>query len=255
MRLLLVHNYYREPGGENEVFRLLGETLRAHGDDVLEYTRDSRELDALYPTARARVFADGFYSARTAREDAAPARDARLQAALVQNVFPLISPSVYSALRRIGLPVAQLVYNYRFICPDAHLFTDEAICERCVRGSTLSAVIHKCYRDSRLFSAWYAGIIGWHRARGTFAAIDRFLVPDDFMRRKLAEGGLPADRARVLGNPFDLAGYTPGDAEEDFILFVGRLIRQKGILTLVRALSQARTAARLVVVGDGEARA
>jgi len=91
--------------------------------------------------------------------------------------------------------------------------------------------------------------------RGTFAGIDRFLVPDDFMRRKLAEGGFPADRARVVGNPFDLSGYAPGQTDEDFVLFVGRLIRQKGILTLLRAVGQARTAARLVVVGDGEARA
>jgi glycosyltransferase involved in cell wall biosynthesis len=255
MKWLLIHNLYREPGGENAVFRLLGNTLRAHGEEVVEYTRDNHELDELSLAGRARVFAEGFYSERTAREIAGLIHVARPRVALVQNVFPLISPAAYLVLQYMGLPTAQLVYNYRFICPNGHLYTQGAICERCVRSSFLNAVIHKCYRESRFYSAWYAGILGWYRARGTFASLDRFLVPDDFMRRKLIEGGLPATRARVVGNPFDLAGYEPSETEDNIILFIGRLIRQKGILTLVRAFAQARTAARLIVVGEGEVRA
>lgn len=254
MKLLLVHNFYREDGGESSVFRLLAAILRAHGDTVVEYTRHNRELDAGGAPARARTLVAGFHSPRTAREVTALVREAKPDVAFVQNVFPLISPSVYTALRRAGAPIVQLVYNYRFICPNAHLYTHGAICERCVRGSTLNAIRQRCYQGSHLSSSWYAGILGWHRARGTFAAIDHFLVPDHFMREKLAAGGLPVDRMTVVGNPFEVHGYAPGGEEGDYILFVGRLIPQKGIMTLVRAFARAQTGSRLVVVGDGPMR-
>lgn len=249
MKLLLVHNYYAQDGGEDAVFRHLAALLERRGHPVVRYERHNRELEG---ASRLRVVADGFHSRRTAREVRELVERERPQLALVQNVFPLVSPSVYTALRAAGVPTVQLVYNYRLVCPNAHLYTQGAVCERCVHGSLWNAVRYSCYR-SRLESAWYAAILGSHRS--TFAALDGFVVPDGFMRAKLAEGGLPADRIVPVGNPFDLAGYDPGAPEEDYFLFVGRLVRQKGILTLVRAFAQVPAPRRLRVVGDGPERA
>lgn len=255
MRLLLAHNFYREEGGENSVYRALAALLRDAGHEVVEYVRDSRELDGQGALARAAAIPAGFASRRTAREVSALVARARPQAALVQNVFPLISPAIYGTLRELAVPVGQLVYNYRFLCPDGHLFTRGAICERCLRGSTLPAVRFACYRDSRLASAWYAGIVGWHRWRDTFARIDAFGVPDRFMEAKLAAGGLGLGRCVVLGNPFDLPPRPPALARGDGLLFVGRLVPQKGLGTLLRALAASGLDAPLTVVGDGPARA
>jgi glycosyltransferase involved in cell wall biosynthesis len=254
MRLLLIHNYYREKGGENAAFELLVRLLREQGHDLAEYSRHSIELDRLSIPQRIKTLAAGFHSSRTVREVTRLVRTHRPQVALVQNVFPLISPSVFTALKRLEIPVAQIVYNYRMLCPDGHLYTQGGICRRCVRGSTLHAAIHKCYRRSRLFSAWYAGIVGWHRAKGTFASIDHFLVPDRFMVDMLGEGGLPTHKMTVLGNPFDVDEYPLSLEEDGYLLFIGRLVPQKGILTLVRAFAKAAVPSRLVVVGDGESR-
>jgi glycosyltransferase involved in cell wall biosynthesis len=251
--LLLVHNFYAQEGGENEAFRRLRQILLEHGHRLVEYTRESSEIGR-DPASMARAAAEAFYSRRTLRDVHDLVRRERPRAALVQNVLPLISPSIYSALRDERVPIAQLVYNYRLVCPDAHLFTAGRICERCLGRNFAHAVIHRCYRGSFVLSAWYAGILGWHRARSTFAAIDRFLLPDDFMRGKLAEGGLPADRMRVVGTPFVLPD-RPAPRDEGFVLFVGRLVPQKGILTLVEAMGRMeRRDARLIVVGDGPLR-
>jgi glycosyltransferase involved in cell wall biosynthesis len=170
----------------------------------------------------------------------------------VQNVFPLLSPSLYRVLAG-RLPIVQLVFNYRLLCPNAQLYTEGAICERCVPGNTTHAVIHRCYRRSRVYSAWYAAIVGLHRAAGTWHLIDRFVVPDRFLAAKLAEGGLPADRMRINTNPFDVGGFEPAPPG-DYALFVGRFAPQKGVLTLVEAMARTRSGIRLVMVGDGEAR-
>ncbi len=157
--------------------------------------------------------------------------------ALVQNVFPLLTPSVYIALAEAGIPVIQAVYNYRLVCPSAELYTEGAICERCVDGNTLHAVIHRCYRGSYAASAWYASIVGLHRMLKTFSnKISSFMVPDNFLGTKLAEGGIPAVKIWCNPNPFFLDEYQAEPTHHGFVLFAGRLVSQKGILTLLRAM-------------------
>lgn len=199
---------------------------------------------------------EAFFSNQTWQEVKALVRTTRPAIALVQNVFPLISPSVYYALRSENVPIIQLVYNYRFVCPDAQLFSLGEICERCVGGNYWHAVARKCYRDSRLTSAWYAAILGLHRSAGTFSRnSDIFMIPDHFMGTRLVKGGIPARKMRKNVNPFFVEDYQPCYEAGDFVLYVGRLVRQKGILTLVRAMSHLpANSPPLYVVGDGEVR-
>ncbi len=75
-----------------------------------------------------------------------------------------------------------------------------------------------------------------HRVRGTYRNdVDRYLVYTDFVRDKLAEGGIPAERIRVVPN---LAHPDPGAGPGGggYGLFVGRLAFDKGILLLLEAL-------------------
>lgn len=254
MRILLCHNDYALEGGENAVSRMEARILRERGQEVLEYRRDSREIAAYGPLAKARAWLAGVYSSRTRRDVAALVRRFRPEVALVQNVFPLISPSLYDELRAQHVPIVQLVFNYRLVCPNAQLFVGGAVCERCLGGNTLHAVLRRCLRGDLAFSTWYALIVGAHRLRGTMLrAIDRYVVPHPFVGRKLVAGGIPAERIRVNANPFILpSGPATGEADPPYVLYVGRVIPEKGLLTLVQAVEQV-AALRAVIVGDGEA--
>jgi hypothetical protein len=44
VKILLAHNRYQLPGGEDEVYRRELEMLVDHGHEVIEYTRDNREI-------------------------------------------------------------------------------------------------------------------------------------------------------------------------------------------------------------------
>ena len=251
MKILTCHNFYQSDGGENMVFRTEQEILRKAGHEVIEYSRQSTDTEGSGLAARAGMFVSGFYSRRTVREVRALVDRERPDVAIIQNVFPLLSPSLYHALHG-RVPMVQLVFNYRILCPNAEFYTNGANCERCIGGNTIHAVRFQCYRQSRVFSAWYAGIIGLHRALRTWHLVDRFIVADRFLLRKLVEGGLPGDRIRVNSNPFDVDQYPRSDESGDYALFVGRFTRAKGVLTLVRAFAQANLPRRLVMVGDGE---
>ena len=248
----MCHSFYAQDGGENHVFREEGHILRAHGEEIAEYVRHNHEIDGYGPLRKARALGGGLYSRRTAREAAEIVRSFRPQVAIVQNVFPLISPSLYRVLHALRVPVVQLVFNYRFLCPSAQLFTEGAVCERCLHGSTWNAVVHRCIRQDRALSLWYASIVGLHRAWGTFRkAITRFVVPHPFVGRKLVEGGFAADRIRVNANPYRLPAYTPRAASPPYLLYVGRVVPEKGLLTLLEALSHVPPPLRVEIVGDG----
>jgi glycosyltransferase involved in cell wall biosynthesis len=251
VRILLCHNIYSQRGGEDRLFGEETEILRRRGEDVELYLRDSKEIQGQGWRARASTVASGFYSLRSRRELRAAVERFRPDVAIVQNVFPLLSPSAYHTLAERRVPIVQLVFNYRLLCPNASLFTAGALCGRCIGGNTLHAVRHRCLHDSRAVSLWYAGILGIHRRLGTFRrAITRFVVPHPFVGRKLVEGGLPEERIRVNPNPYSLPPRPAGEDPETYVAFAGRFVPEKGVLTLVRALALV-PGLRAVLVGDG----
>jgi len=253
---LLIHNYYQEPGGESGVFENLLRLLQRVGQEVEVYSRDNSEILSFSRKDKALMGVGAFFSLRTWSEVKALVRRKRPHVAIVQNVFPLISPSVYYALQSEGIPTIQLVYNYRFVCPDAQLFSLGEICEKCVLGNHWHAVARKCYRDSRALSVWYAAILKLHRVARTFARNnDLFIIPDNFLGTRLIKGGIPAHKIKKNVNPFFVEDYQPSYEPGEFILYVGRLVRQKGVFTLIKAMSHSSPAGPpLYVVGDGESR-
>lgn len=256
MRILLVHNYYEQSGGESGVFENLLRLLQRVGQEVEVYSRHNSEILSFSRKDKVLMAMDAFFSLRTWSEVKALVQRKRPHVAIVQNVFPLISPSVYYALQSERIPNIQLVYNYRFVCPDAQLFSLGEICERCVLGNHWHAVARKCYRDSRALSAWYAAILKLHRVAGTFARnSDAFIIPDHFLGTRLVKGGIPAQKIKKNVNPFFVEDYQPCYEPGEFILYVGRLVRHKGVFTLVKAMSQSSSdGPPLYIVGDGESR-
>jgi glycosyltransferase involved in cell wall biosynthesis len=256
LRILLIHNYYEQPGGESGVFENLLRLLQRVDQEVEVYSRHNSEILSFSRKDKVLMGIDAFFSLRTWSEMKALVRRVRPAVAIVQNVFPLISPSVYYALQSEDIPTIQLVYNYRFVCPDAQLFSLGEICERCVLGNHWHAIARKCYRNSRALSAWYAAILKLHRVTRTFARnSDAFIIPDHFLGTRLVKGGIPAQKIKKNVNPFFVEDYQPGYEPGEFILYVGRLVRQKGVFTLINAISHSSSEGPpLYIVGDGESR-
>src|SRR5690349_8796925 len=253
MKILLCHNYYQNQGGESEVFEAEVRGLKSMGDTPLIYDRKNSEIEEFGVRDRVGLFFSAYYSRRSVTDIQGLIQREKPTVAIVQNVFPLLTPSVYLALTAAHIPVIQAVYNYRLVCPSAELFTQGQICERCVPGNTIHAVIHKCYRESYAQSAWYASIIGFHRFARTFSdSVTSFMVPDDFLGGKLIAGGIPAEKIWRNPNPFFVKEYQAHPRHQGYVLFVGRLVRQKGVLTWLDAMKKCGPNSRLVIVGRGE---
>src|SRR3990170_4563628 len=254
MKVLLIHNYYKTTSGEDLVISKDIEIIKSHGVDIIEYSRNNEETNQFSILERGTLFFSTVYSIRTVRDVSEIVDKSHPDVALVQNVFPLLSPSVYHALYRKRVPVVQLVYNYRLVCPNAILYTKGRICERCVKGNTLHAVRYRCVRNNRILSAMYAASVGMNRKLGRLSSkITAYITPDLFLIRKLGEGGYPTERMFPISNPFDVMEYTPSYPHLGYFVYAGRIVREKGIFTAMRAI-QRLPQIELFVIGNGEAR-
>ncbi|HEV7666378.1 MAG TPA: glycosyltransferase [Chloroflexota bacterium] len=251
-RVLLVHNYYQQPGGEDEVFRGEGAMLEARGHAVWSYTRRNDDLESIGAVTRARLT---MWNQATYRELRTLLRQVRPDVMHVHNTLPLVSPAAYYAARAEGVAVVQTLHNYRLICPSATLYRDGRPCEDCVgKAMPWPGVVHACYRDSWAASAGVAALLAVHRAAGTWKrAIDAYIALTEGMREILVAGGLPADRVCVKPN---FVNHDPGVGERrgGYMLFVGRLTEVKGVQTLLDAWRLLDSPIPLKVVGDGSLR-
>lgn len=254
MKILLVHNYYQQPGGEDVCFADEGRLLEAHGHDVIRFTLHN---DSIKHDGTLRAAARAFWSRESYRHLSQLIARERPAVMHCTNTFPLVSPSAYYAARRQGVAVVQALHNYRLVCPGALLMRDGAACENCL-GKTIawSAIRHKCYRESRAASAVVAGMAAAHRLRGTWSnAVDRYYALTAFARGKLIEGGLPAEKLMVKPNfvfsPAAEPNHATSSFRSDYFVFVGRLSVEKGIRTALEAWTSQAIVSRLLIVGDG----
>ena len=248
LTVLLVHNFYQRPGGEDRVFETEGQMLEAAGHRVLRYTLHN---DAVGGLGRAALAARSVWSRESYAAVEALVRDERVDVAHVHNTLPLASPSVYVAARRAGAAVVQTLHNYRLVCPGAYLMRDGALCHDCVgRAVALPGVRHGCYRGSRAATAVVAGTTALHRAAGTYRhAVDRYIALSKFARGVFARGGLPAERIAVKPNALaDAPTLGPGGGP---VLFAGRLSEEKGIDVFLEAWASDPALPPLDVAGDG----
>jgi glycosyltransferase involved in cell wall biosynthesis len=101
----------------------------------------------------------------------------------------------------------------------------------------------------------------WHRARGTYGRVTRFLCPSRFLLEKVASFGVPRERLIHLPYFLPLERYRPAPVparvagEPITGLFVGRLSREKGVATLVDAMAVLPAGTvQMEILGEGPLR-
>ena len=248
-RVLLVHNRYQRPGGEDAVFETESAILEGGGHAVarLEVYNDAADGLSKADLARRTVWSR---EGKRMVEEAARAHGADV--VHFHNTLPLISPAGYYGARAAGAAVVQTLHNYRLVCPSATLFRDGHVCESCLgKAFAAAGVRHGCYRGSRAATLAVATMTAVHRALGTWdSAVDRYIALTPFMRETLGRGGYDADRIAVKANAMpalpELARRGDGT-----LIFAARLDAGKGVETLLRAWEQHPDLPPLVVAGDG----
>jgi glycosyltransferase involved in cell wall biosynthesis len=257
LRILQVHNKYRPGwGGEETVVALEAELLRSNGHEVDQVFAWTKELDV---ASALRLFAAGFGTVWSFRGYSMMKKAiARFSPDIVHvhNTFPLLSPSVFWAADRAGVPAVQTLHNYRLTCANSLLLREDLGCQECVGHFPWPGLRHRCLGSSFSRTAAVTSMNVIHRWLGTFQTkVHAYIVLTAFSKEIQVRGGLPRERIHIKPN-FSPATVMLRSPRLRRFVFAGSIAHFKGVHLLLEAWARLASAGhQLMMIGDGPDRA
>jgi glycosyltransferase involved in cell wall biosynthesis len=250
MRILLVHNRYRHPGGEERHVELLFGSLTDAGAEVELLVVESSSLH----TRRSRLSKalTLAYSPESYRRVRDAARQAGADVVHFHNLWPILTPSALRGARDAGARVVLTVHNYRFACPLGTLHRHGETHDDCLGGSSLACGLRGA-PEHGLQAVAYGVALELHRRLGLLERwVDAYVTPTEFVRTTLGRAGIDPARAHVIPH-----GVPPNGCDRDsaatgssYALYAGRLAREKG-LEVVAAAARLAPEVPIVLAGSG----
>jgi len=266
VKILLANKFFFLKGGSERVFFNEAELLESRGNSVVffsmkdprnrpspwnryfvesvSYTRKTGPVEMISSAAKI------IYSFEARRNIGELIDREKPDLAHLHNIHHQLSPSIITALKKRGIPVVMTLHDYKMVCPAYTFFRNGEICEKCAGGKYYRSFINRCTKDSYLKSL--INVIEMyfhHRILNLSEIVDVFIAPSRFLMNKLISMGF---QGKIVQQPYlmDTRGYQPvyGSRGRSLCYF-GRLSREKGIMTLIRAM--AGVDGKLTIIGTG----
>jgi glycosyltransferase involved in cell wall biosynthesis len=256
LRILQVYNEYRTWGGEDTVAYLEAEMLRRRGHEVEQLLVSTKEIDGAGPL---RLVAAGMGTVWSFHGYSLMKRMiAKFSPDIVHvhNTFPMLSPSIFWAAHRAGVPAVQTIHNFRFACAGATLLRNEKPCQDCVGRFPWPALRHHCYQASLPATSAVVAMNVFHGLLRTFVnKVHAYIVLNEFSKEIMLRAGLPEGRVHVKSNFVMDPSRLPVPRRRQ-VVFAGAISRPKGVHLLLQAWAKVSPAGcNLILFGDGAARA
>ena len=268
MKIVQVNKYHFVKGGAERYYLDLSEGLAGRNHLVIPFAmRHDRNEPTVYdhyfvPEVdyhanmsfgdKVRAAINSIYSKTTERKMESLIQAEAPQIVHMHNIYHQLSPSLIHACFQNGIPMVQTLHDYKLVCPGYLLMTQGRICERCLGKNYFNAVKYNCLMNSK--SASFVGYIEatLHEFKKTYEKIDYFLCPSEFLKRKVAEFGIPEKKLIHLPYFLPIDAYEPKYSRSDYFIYLGRLSREKGILTLLQAVKKMKgTRLKCRILGEG----
>lgn len=249
--VLLVHNHYKQYGGEDTVVKNEREMLEKNGHRVILYTRNNDEIDNFNFIEKVKFPFQCIYSFKTKKEIEKIITSNNIDIVHVHNTLPLISPSIYSVCKKHNLKIVQTLHNYRLVCPAATLVRGNNICEDCINKGLSCAIKNKCYRNSRIQTIILVLMLKVNRLLGSYKKVDYYIALTNFNKEKMSVL-LNEEKIKVKPNFISNPKCDVVDIKKrEYFTFLGRLNKLKGVEVLLRAWKEIEDK-QLIIIGTGD---
>jgi glycosyltransferase involved in cell wall biosynthesis len=271
MKILMINSFNYLRGGAERCFLDLSDLLRGRGHEVIPFTMaHPRNLPSEYddhfvsfidfPTElgksglgpKVRVLERVLYSREAKRKVEALVEQTRPDIVHIHGFIHEMSTSILPALKAAGLPVVQTLHDYKPACPNTTFVSHDRICEACRGGRYYNMTRYRCKRGSLSASLLATAEMYFHEMFRLYEPnVDLFISPSHFLRDKMIEHGL-SKPITVIPNFINPDSFQAVYEPENHFVYAGRLVRVKGILTLLEAMRQIKSDAVLNIAGAGE---
>ncbi|TAN33474.1 glycosyltransferase [Patescibacteria group bacterium] len=266
MRILQANKFFYRRGGAEMVFLDTIAGLRQRGHEVAEFSAvHPKNLPSEYSAyfvnavtelteggldaaASWKAFKHLFSSAEVRKKLRSLILATEPQVAHLHNVTRQLSATIFTSLKKIGIPIVLTVHDVQPMCPNHRRLVKHTICQRCYRHRYYQCFANKCIDDSRVKSAAGALEAYYYWLRGIWNLTDIFICPSQFMMDEMANWGFAPAKLRLLRNPFAAPAQYPPLGDK--IVYFGRLHEEKGIRIFMDAARSLREY-QIIVAGVG----
>ncbi len=270
MRVLQVNKFYYPRGGDCIVMMGTERLLRAHGHEVAVFAMQypdnvASPWSGYWPGevsfgggARniARAFTRMMGYGEVATCFGRLMDEFKPDVVHLHNIHSYLSPVVARVAHERGCRVVWTLHDYKPVCPSYSMLRDGKPCELCLSDGN-AVVKHRCMKGSLPASvAARIEALKWN-SYTLQRYTDAFICPSRFMRDMMVKGGYDEAKLQVLPNFIDAEraaiieqAATAATTRGDHCCYVGRLSPEKGVDTLLEAVSRMPEVS-LTVVGGG----
>lgn len=250
MKILHINTYYARLGGTEAYLLRLLSALEEHGHANVVVCEAATE-----PSNGRTVYEVGDLNSFSLRPRSEPARAvAEILGAERPDVIHLHNcwnAAVSHACGAFG-PTVRTVHTHGSYCPGEEKYLP-ALGRQCRKPygplCLASGLATHCmsWRPVSMVSS-YARTCALLKSDGVLPAV---IAASRYVRDRLVENGLEHRTVHVLPYFVDVQASCEKSSGDNVLLFSGRIVRRKGLETLVRCLRHVRSKCRLVVTGDG----
>lgn len=230
--VLIVHSKYAtgDISGENRVVDQQIQFLRDKGYNVHLFIADTSVLSAnfLYKfKTSVKVILKPFFSRKIV------SNPELFDLIILHNMFPNIGTAW---LKNCSIPIIRFHHNYRDFCANGLLFRNGQTCTLCLDGKKKSAVIHGCYRNSRLATIPLAiASTKQLQQRLDYSVPSIHVAVSPLQARVMIQAGYDEEEISILRNFAENFSHLERSVEKQGRwLAVGRLELGKGFLELIK---------------------
>lgn len=257
MKIALVNYRYFISGGPERYYFNIKEILEKNGHTVIPFSiKSSRNIpsdydkyfletvddEVYFSQSRKSIkvilksFTRMFYSFEAKHNFKQLLKDTQPDLIYIMQMHNKISPSILDAAKEMNIPIVHRISDFQYMCPNALFYNDKkGVCEDCLKNKRFNCIKYRCVLNSPIYSAIKMAAKWIHDVMKITKKIDAFVVPSSFTLGKLQEYGIPKNKLYHIPTFFNLKEENPIVEYKPFILFVGRIEKQKGLMTLIKA--------------------
>ena len=267
MRILLINNSHTIIGGADRVYFNTGKLMEENHQDVLYFSTYDEENEAT-PfskyfvkvsnkrnanfTSKISGVKDYVYNKEAYSNLCKQIKEFKPDIAHIHLFCGGLSSSILKALKINNVPIVQTVHDYRLLCPaNALLDSKNQICEKCINKSYYQCSLKKCV-DGNFFYSTTVAVEAYYRKYiiNPLDYIDHFVFVSQFSQLKHIEFDLRySTKSSHLFNFTTIPEKYSSGKKGEYFLYFGRLSKEKGLVTLIKAAT--KTKIPLKIVGSG----
>lgn len=221
--------------------------ISSRGGDSVYYDQIKKTPKTLWKTLQG-----AFYNREAAKNIKKLIKDEKPQVLYALQVINTLSPSIFKEAKKEGLKVIHRISDFNLVCPKSDLLLGENPCELCVKGSLNNGIKNRCYHGSKIASFIRCESMKYHRRHKLYKYVDYFITPSDFTKNKLIEGGFDANKVIKVPTFIDSSKIAPSYSNDNYLLFLGRLVPEKGAKFAIEAMKYLKDYTNLKLKITGE---